>query len=277
MRRLACLLLLGCAVAMGRAEEGGADPNLADPTELVAVARGGYTISALVSHRSAAKSFRHGIALFAGHPGILRLREEGGQFRFDLSGNFLVRSRRHWLDDETLVAVIDAPSDQWNSFTQYFRETPRYGEDVAALLQGLSQRFGVAEWTAVGTSEGSISAFHAARMNPQLIRRVILSASVFHPSRNGPGLSDVNWGVLKAPLLFVHHVDDPCRFTPFRSAENLAEKTKAPLIAVRGGEGARGNACEAYTRHGFVGVEPETVAAMLNWVKTGVAVPEVRR
>jgi len=276
MQRLAWLLLFGCFV-WGRAAAGPADPNLADPTELVSVSRGDYTISALVSHRDGVINYRHGIALFAGHPGILRLREEGGQFQFDLRGNFLIRSRRHWLDDETLVAVIDAPSDQWNSFTQHFRETPRYGEDIAALLQGLGQRFGVAEWTAVGTSEGSISAFHAARMNPRLIRRVILSASVFHPSRNGPGLSGVDWKALRVPLLFVHHVYDPCRFTPYRSAENLAEKTGAPLTTVRGGEGVRGNDCEAYTQHGFVGVELETVAAMRAWVKTGLAVPEVSR
>lgn len=276
MRRLAGLLLLGC-FGLARAGERPADPNLADPTELVAVARGGYTISALVSHRDGAKAYRHGIALFAGHPGILRLREEAGQFLYELRGNFLIRSRRHWLDDETLVAVIDAPSDQWSGFSQHFRETPRYGEDVAALLQGLGQRFGVAEWTAVGTSEGSISAFHAARMNPQLFRRVILTASVFHPSRNGPGLSGVDWNELKQPLLFVHHVDDPCRYTPYRTAEDLAQKTKAPLTTVRGGDGVRGNDCEAYTQHGFVGVEPETVAAMRTWVKTGVAVPEVRR
>jgi len=38
----------------------------------------------------------------------MRLREESGQLRFGLGGNFLVRSRRHWLDDDTLVLVVDA-------------------------------------------------------------------------------------------------------------------------------------------------------------------------
>ena len=44
--------------------------------------------------------------------------------RFDLRGNFLVRSRRHWLDEETLAVAVDAPSDQWATFSQTFRETP---------------------------------------------------------------------------------------------------------------------------------------------------------
>lgn len=252
-------------------------PASADSEAIFSVARDGYSMAGLLSHRRDVPKFRYGIALFAGHPGILRLREEAGQLAFDLRGNFLVRSRRHWLDNETLVIVVDAPSDQWSGFSQHFRETPRYGEDVAALLRAAGERFGITDWTAVGTSEGSVSAFHAARMNPELISRVILSASVFLPSRNGPGLSWVDWDKLKMPLLWVHHVDDPCKFTPYRSAEDFAAKTRAPLITVRGGEGWRGNACEAFTGHGFVGVEAETVQAMRAWVKTGVAVKEVGR
>ena len=124
-----------------------------------------------MTHLRDAKAYKYGIALIPGHPGIMRLREENGQPRFELRGNFLVRSRRHWLDgldDETLVLVVDAPSDQWVTFYQQFRETPRYGADVAALLNETGRRYGVADWTFVGTSEGSISAFHAARMNPAL-------------------------------------------------------------------------------------------------------------
>jgi pimeloyl-ACP methyl ester carboxylesterase len=234
-------------------------------------------MAGLLSHRREVSKFRYGIALFAGHPGILRLREEAGQAAFDLRGNFLVRSRQHWLDEETLVIVVDAPSDQWSSFSQHFRETKRYGEDVAALLRAAGERFGVTDWTAVGTSEGSVSAFHAARMHPEVISRLILSASVFLPSRNGPGLSWVAWDELKMPLLWVHHVADPCKFTPYRSAEDFAAKTKAPLITVRGTDGWSGNACNAFTGHGFAGVEAETVQAMRAWMKTGVAVNEVGR
>jgi hypothetical protein len=53
-----------------------------------------YTIAALVMHSQAAREFKHGIALFPGHPGILKLREENGQPQYEQRGNFLVRSRR---------------------------------------------------------------------------------------------------------------------------------------------------------------------------------------
>jgi hypothetical protein len=264
-------------IRLGYAQGGPADPNLAHPTSVVTAKRDGYTISGLVTHLQGAKTFKHGIALFPGHPGILKLREEGGQPKYEQRGNFLVRSRRHWLDQETLVLVVDAPSDQWATFTQHFRETRRYGADVEALLVEVGRRYPVEDWTFVGTSEGSVSAFHAARMNPRLARRTILTSSLFQSTRNGPGLSWVNWADLAADLLWVHHEADPCAYTSYRDAQGFSRKTRKPLLTVRGGGPGRGGACEAFTAHGFVGVEPETVIAMRSWVKTGVVPADIGR
>ena len=180
-----------------------------------------------------------------------------------------MRTRRHWLDAETLVMVVDAPSDHWPTFYQEWRETPRYGADVAALVGEASSRYGVADWTFIGTSEGSVSALHAARMNPALARRVILTASVFVTGKNGPGLSRIGFAALKSELLWVHHADDPCRFTPYREAQAFARRSGRPLVTVRGGGPARGGACEAFTAHGFVGVEAPALRAMHAWIKTG--------
>jgi hypothetical protein len=271
MLAVATAASVGFAYAQGSASK--MDANLAHPTHIVTAQLKGYTIAGLVTHLEGANAFKHGIALFPGHPGILRLREENGQPQFEQRGNFLVRSRRRWLDEETLVVVVDAPSDQWSGFTQTWRAAPRYGADVAALLEQVGRRFPVEEWTFVGTSEGSVSAFYAARVNPQLARRVILTASVFKASRSGLGLSVADWSELKAPLLWVHHEDDPCEYTSYFDARRFAAKSRSPLVTVRGGGPGRGGACEAFTAHGFTGVEPETVAAMQSWVKTG-RVPE---
>jgi len=273
--KLALVLLLSSTLQLARAQS--TDPNLSPPNEIVTVAVQDYTVSGLVTRLRAPKAYKYGIALFPGHPGIMKLHEENGQPRFELRGNFLVRSRDHWLDGETLVLVVDAPSDQWATFLQGFRETPRYGADVAALLAEAARRYGVQDWTFVGTSEGSISAFHAARMNAGHARRVILTSSVFQASRNGPGLSGVAWEHLKAPLLWVHHEDDPCQYTSYRDAQRFAEKSRSPLLTVRGGGPGRGGACMAFTAHGFVGVESETVAAMRSWVKTGAVPRDVAR
>jgi hypothetical protein len=261
---VAALLLAAAGLARAQVEE------------IVTAQRDGYTISALAMHVPGRRAFAHGIALFPGHPGILKIeRGEDGAPKFEMKGNFLIRTRRFWTDDETLVLSVDAPSDQWASFPQYFRERRRYGEDIAALLGAAARQFGVQEWTFVGTSEGSVSAFHAARMNPQLASRLILTSSVFEPSRNGPGLSSVALDSLPARTLWVHHVDDACRFTPYRDAREFARRSGKPLVSVRGGGPGRGDACEAFRAHGYVGVERETVEAMRAWVKTGAAPAEV--
>ncbi len=272
MTRLLVALLF---LVFGGAHAQTADPSMANPTSIVTAKRNGYTIAGLVTHLEGAKAFKYGVALFPGHPGIMRLREEGGAPRFDMGGNFLVRARRWWLDNETLVAVIDAPSDQWGSFSQNFRTTERYGADVAALIQEIGRQFNVTDWTYVGTSEGSISAFHAARMNPGLARRVILTSSVIRAGRNGPGLSGVDYRELKSQLLWVNHQDDPCDFTLTSLVKDAAQRSGAPLVIVRGGGPERGQPCQAYSHHGFVGVEKETVLAMRSWIKTGAVPPDV--
>ena len=264
-----------CALALLLAA--GSGGALAQTQQIVTAAAASYTISGLAVFLAEAKSFRHGIALFPGHPGIMRLRAEDGELKYQLRGNFLLRSMHEWLDGETLVLAVDAPSDQWGTLAQHFRETPRYGADVALLLREAGKRYGVEDWTLVGTSEGSVSAFHAGRMNPGLVRRVILTASLFSPGRIGPGLSGVAWDALKAKLLWVHHEDDPCGWTSYRDAKAFAAKSAAPLVTARGGGPGRGDACQAFTAHGFAGIERETVLAMRAWVKTGEAPPDVGR
>jgi len=270
------LLVLALLFSIGAAHAQPADPNRANPTRIVTAKRDGYTIAGLVTHLESAKSFKYGVALFPGHPGIMRLREEFGAPSFALGGNFLVRARRWWLDEETLVAVIDAPSDQWGSFSQDFRSTERYGADVAALIQEIDKQFSVPDWTFVGTSEGSISAFHAARMNPALAQRVILTSSVIRAGRNGPGLSGVDYSALKSKLLWVNHEDDPCSFTLTSLVKDAAQRSGAPLVLVHGGGPQRGDPCQAFSYHGFVGTEKETVLAMRSWIKSGVVPPEVK-
>jgi len=262
----AALAMLG-AISTGGAKA--ADLGGAHPTTLVTAMRDGYTMSGMVSHIEGATKFKHGIVLFPGNPGILRLREVDGRVRNDMNGNFLIRSRDHWLDDETLIVAVDAPSDQWVNFWHTFRESERYGKDVEVLLAEVGRRYPVEQWTFVGTSEGSVSAFHAARMNPGLAGRIILTASLFVPNQAGRALSGADFTQIKAPLLWVHHADDPCRYTDYGSARSFAKRSNAPLVTIRGGGPGQGAACQARTPHGFINMEAPTVKAMQEWVKTG--------
>jgi hypothetical protein len=253
----------------------GKDPNLAFANEMVVAQLPGRSIAALVTHRPGATKFAHAIALFPGSPGYFELRVEDGQVQHGMRGNFLIRARRHFLANGYLTVVIDAPSDQQPYFHQSHRETPRYGEEVRAIIDAVGKKYGALDWTLIGTSEGSVSAVHAARMAGPEAKRVVLTASVVTPGPRGRGVEVGHVKQVKIPLLWVHHRNDPCKSTPYHRVRSYAEETKTPLVTVTGVGDRRGDPCEARTEHGFIGMEVKTIQAILSWIGTGQVPPDV--
>lgn len=280
MRRvLAQVLILGGMLAFPlnpvHAQGKGKDPNLAFANEMIVAQLPGRSIAALVTHRPGATRFTHAIALFPGSPGYMNLRVEDGEIRFGLRGNFLVRARRHFLDDGFLTVVVDAPSDSQVNFWHSYRASERYGEDVKAVVEAVSKKFGTLDWTFIGTSEGSVSAAHAARMLPSHARRVALTSSLVMPGSQGPGLRVSDISQIKIPVLWVHHRNDPCQYTQYSRVRGYAEETRTPLVTVSGAHDSRGNPCDALSEHGFVGMEVKTIRAILSWISTGKVPPDV--
>ncbi len=62
---------------------------------------------------------------------------------------------------------------------------------------------------------------------------------------------------------------DPDTLTTHSGAKSIAEKYKRPLITVTGGGGFSGDACKAFTEHGFRGIEKEVMTAIGNILMTG--------
>jgi len=226
------------------------------------------TMAALVTHFEAHQNFKRAIVLMPGHPGIMKIRSAQS---FELKGNFLIRTRKMWLDAETVVFSVDAPSDEWSGFSGYFRGGARYAEDIRGLFAEIGKRYGPLPTVIVGTSEGSVSAYYAVRALDQANVKVIFSSSLFNFSRNSPGLAGMDFDDIKAPMLWVHHLSDPCAWTPYWQAKRHAEKTRSPLVTVKSEMQGRGDPCQAFSPHGYVGVEAETVQAMKHWVLHGEA------
>ena len=264
---------LACAIPLGHSQK--PDPNAALTNDLIVAQLPGRSISALVTHRPGATRFTHAVAIFPGSPGYINLRVEDGTVRSDLRGNFLIRARRFFLAEGFLTVVIDAPSDQQPNFLPGFRETPRYGEDIKGLIEAVTSRYGPLDWIFAGHSEGSVSAAHAARMLPADAKRVVLTASVVTQNPRGRGLSADDIARVKSPVLWVHHRNDPCQYTPYRTVRRYAEQTKTPLLSVSGAHYPRGQPCMPFTEHGFVGMEAKTIKAILSWIRSGSVPGEV--
>lgn len=201
--------------------------------------------------------------LFPGAYGNIRLRTEDGQIKFG-AGNFLVRSRNLYVDGGVATAVVDTPSDQPQGMEDYFRLGDKHAADVAAVVAELKKRYANAPVFLVGTSRGTVSAAAAGHALADRVAGVVLTSTLFIAARSGSGLSGFDFTAIKAPVLFVHNIDDGCRFTPYGSARSLGGRF--PLITVHGGDAPRSDSCEAFSYHGYLGKERETVEAVVDWM-----------
>jgi len=202
--------------------------------------------------------------LFPGGGGYIRIRNEGGEIRFG-PNNFVVRSRTEFTDRGVVAAIVDAPSDQQGpqGMSDDFRLGDSHQADMSAVVADLKKRFPGLPVFLIGTSRGTISAASLGR-RMAAVNGVVLTATLFLPARRGPGLSGFDYSSIKVPLLFAHHRQDGCAYTPYREAARLADKY--PLISVTGGLPPKSEPCEALSEHGFLGKEAQTVEAIVNWM-----------
>lgn len=208
--------------------------------------------------------------LFPGSGGYIRLRKEADQIKFG-NDNFLVRSRREFLTRGVIAAIVDAPSDQQGGWgmSDEFRLGGEHFTDVSAVVADLNKRFPALGVFLIGTSRGSVSAAAVGARFGERIAGAVLTASMFRQTGRkskepGIGLSRFDFSTIKAPLLFAHHVSDQCESTPYGDAARLSEQY--PLITVWGGSPPQSGPCDAFSQHGFLGKEPETVAQIVNWM-----------
>jgi hypothetical protein len=208
--------------------------------------------------------------LFSGSGGMIRLRKEDEQIMF-APGNFLVRSRAEFVNRNVITAILDAPSDQQGGWgmSDEFRLGGDHFTDVSAVVADLNRRFPGLGVFLIGTSRGTISAAALGARFGAKVAGAVLTATMFREvGRNsnepGPGLSRFDFATIPIPLLFAHHVSDQCRFTPYGDAARLAEKF--PLISVWGGPAPQSTPCEAFSQHGFLGKESETIEQIVNWM-----------
>jgi hypothetical protein len=187
-------------------------------------------------------------------------------------GNFLVRSRDLFVARGFIVAVIDAPSDQPGGMSE-FRVGADHRGDIAAVIAYLRQVAPIPVWL-VGTSRGTLSAANGATLAAGGPDGLVLTSSVTRRSkRETSTVYDAEPSDVKVPTLLVHNRDDACGVCPFSDIPDLLSRFKnAPrkeLIAFAGGDPSISQACEALSRHGYLGIEDKVVTAIADWVTQG--------
>ena len=207
------------------------------------------------------------VILFTGGSGVAGVSPQG----VSKPGNFLIRTRRQFVRQGLMVAVVDPPSDRRS--LDGFRTSAAHALDMKGVIAFLREQAPVPVWL-VGTSYGSVS---AAKVADRLADGggpdgVVLTSSVVRANRTlGDSVLDADPARLRVPLLIVHHRNDRCWATPFADAEpyrlRMSHARPSELIAFEGGGPVRGDVCEPYDHHGYVGLEEQVVAAIARWIK----------
>ena len=203
--------------------------------------------------------------LFAGGHGGLAI-DASGKLGWG-AGNFLVRTRQLFVERGVSVAVIDAPSDrQAAPFLGGFRQTPEHATDVKAVVAWLREKSRVPVWL-VGTSRGTQSAAALALAGVGA-DGIVLTSTVLVDPRGRP-VSAMPVERLAVPVLVVHHKGDACFASRYADVPALVERLRdAPrkqVIAFEGGKDV-GDPCEAFAFHGYNGLEPAVVDAIVGFM-----------
>jgi len=189
---------------------------------------------------------RYLLILFAGGDGNVNPRMQDGKLVYGFKNNFLLRARKHFVDEEFATVTPDASQSE---------------ERFQGLLDDLRRRFARAAIYLIGTSRGTFDTMRLAEYLSERIAGVIHTASLSE-------IASFDSRKYRNRQLLVHHRNDDCYLTPFDAAQSAHEKYGTELIALDGGT-TRGNPCQAQSYHGFLGVEAEAVAAIKAWIKRG--------
>ncbi len=227
----------------------------------------------VLSRASNSSQPTHLAVLLPGSPSVVRPVVEGGALASSkLSGNFLIRARRHLVSQQLATLIVDCRSDSGDTCSSAYQASLARYQDVSQLILQVKKDFpSIQKIWLVGTSMGTISssfmptydsniyagAIHTASINETYIRYAYVE------------MRDFDYKRAKLPQVFIHHQEDPCVGTTYSSAKSISEKFQIPLITVRGGSDFRGEACKAFTQHGFRGKEREVMLAIQKIILTG--------
>lgn len=211
--------------------------------------------------------------LLPGYPSVVRpVVENGVMVSSKQTGNFLIRSRRHLVDDDIATLIVDCQSDSGDYCSSAYQASQQRQIHVQKLINEVRKRNPKLEhiWL-IGTSMGTVSSSFMPLHDPKSYTGAIHTASITEPYARGSyaELGNFNYRKLNIPQFFIHHRHDPCFLTTYAGAKSISEKYDIPLITVNGGSGFQGDACQALSEHGFRGKEKEVMAAIGQVMRTG--------
>ncbi len=227
----------------------------------------------VLSRASSSSQPTHLAILLPGYPSVVRPVVEGETLNSSkLSGNFLIRARRHLISQQLATLIVDCRSDSGDTCSSAYQASLARHQDISQLILQVKKDFpSIQKVWLVGTSMGTISSSFMPTYDSGMYAGAIHTASITEPyARNSyRELGDFDYKKAKLPQVFIHHQEDPCFITTHSGAKTIADKFQIPLMTVQGGSDFKGDACKAFTQHGFRGKEREVMLAIQKIILTG--------
>jgi hypothetical protein len=208
--------------------------------------------------------------LFAGGHGRLSL-DEGGQPQ-TLRGNFLIRARHQLAARGITIVMVDAPSDrQSEAGLTGYRQSGAHAAEIGLVVAAMRERFGRPVWV-VGTSNGSLSVASAVAQlqGAQRPDGAVFTSSVTQPTRRNGSIYDVSLARYTGAVLIASHDGDGCRASPASDSPRLLAALSGArpkkMLTFNGGAPPRSEPCEAFSQHGFLGIEGQVMNAIADFI-----------
>lgn len=192
---------------------------------------------------NAPQKIAYGVIMMPGGSGQINPRMDGTRLVFGFSGNFLIRSRALFADRQFVVASTNATTT---------------AARILAIAADLEKRYGKLQVYVVGTSASTNSTMELADKIDGQVAGFIHSSSFNRIASFDPRK-------FRSRHLIVIHDRDLCRFTLPANGQVASSKYGTELIVMTGGK-STGDECEAYSHHGFNGIERETVDRIKAWI-----------
>jgi hypothetical protein len=227
----------------------------------------GFTQQGVLSRLDSAVAPQKLLVVVSGHPGVTRPRlNEAGQITTRQNGNFLVRARQHLLSPQVVTLLLDCRSDFETLCADNYQASAERAQDIALLVQEIQRKIpSLAHIWVVSTSRGVITTAGLLKHGQNLYAGIVHTAGTYSKARD----QGLEFGPFKTPQFIFHHHQDPCPMTYHRDAVAIADKWGVGLASVSGGSGFRGEACQAFTQHGFAGREEQVAGAIRRLVESG--------
>lgn len=216
-----------------------------------------------------------GVILLSGGDGLLDITPDGRITSG--ANNQVVRTRADYARAGFLTLVPDIADDfkiGGKSVANGYRWSPEHAQDIGALVMWLRAK--TPKVHLVGTSRAALSVANAATRlegaeQPDTI--AITSGMLMAVNDKQPSVerSVGHLDRITMPMLLMYHERDQCfvsppdRVLPFKAL--LTKAASVDVVSMSGGS-TKGDACEAQSYHGYLGIDGDVVKTVTAWLNS---------